>query len=75
MFLALDTELVTGGRAFFENQWAGALFFLAPAKLPRSGILNNSVDKIITAIKKIVEIALVAAEPTRKWHHTVKICL
>ena len=24
---------------------------------------------------KIVEIALVAAEPTRKWSHTVKICL
>ena len=23
----------------------------------------------------IVEIALVAAEPTRKWRHTVKICL
>ena len=27
MFLALDAELVTGGRTFFENQWAGALLF------------------------------------------------
>ena len=32
---------------------------IAPAKLPRSAILNNFVDKIVTAIKKIVEIALV----------------
>ena len=57
MFLALDTELVTGGRTFFENQWAGALF-LAPAKLPRSAILNNFVDTIITAIQKSLKLLL-----------------
>ena len=49
--------------------------FLAPAKLPRSAILNNVVNKIVTAIKKIVEIYLAAAEPTSKWRHTVNICL
>ena len=30
--------------------------FLAPAKLPRSAILNIFVNKIVTVIKKIVEI-------------------
>ena len=49
--------------------------FVAPVKLPRSDILSNIVNKIITAIKKILEIALVAAKPTRKWRHTVKIGL
>ena len=36
MFLAFDTEFVTGGRIYFFKQCAGALLFkfLAPAKLP-----------------------------------------
>ena len=57
MFLVLGKELVTGGRTFFENQWAGALLF-SPAKLPRSAILNNFVDKIITAIQKSLNFLL-----------------
>ena len=46
--------------------------FLAPAKSPRSAISNNFINKIITGIQKSL---LVAAEPTRKWRHTVKMCL
>ena len=32
--------------------------FLAPAKLPRSAILNNFVNKIITAIQKSLKLLL-----------------
>ena len=49
--------------------------FLSPAKLPHSAILDNCVNKIVSAISKIVEIAFVSPEPTRKWRHTVKSCL
>ena len=73
MFLAVDSEFVTGGSMLKKNGLEHC--FLAPAKLPRSAILNNGVDKIVTAIQKIVEIALVSAKPTRKWRHTVKIWL
>ena len=50
-------------------------FFLALAKLSRSVILNNFVNKFVTANQKIAEIALITAKPNRKWLHTVKICL
>ena len=74
MFLALDTELVIGGKTFLKTKGLEHCF-LAPVKLTRSAILSNFVDKIITAIQKSFEIALVAAEPTRKWRNTVKIYL
>ena len=66
MFLAFDTEFVTGGNIFFEKQWAGSLLFkfLAPAKLPRSAILNNFVDKIVTAIKKSLKLLLYLRNPS-----------
>ena len=50
MFLALDTELVAGGRAFLRTRLEHC--FLAPAKLPRITILNNFVNKIVTALHK-----------------------
>ena len=58
MFLALDTELVTGGRTFFWKPLGWNIPFLAPAKSPRSAILNNFVDKIITAIQKLLKLLL-----------------
>ena len=75
MLLAFDTEFVTGGRIFLKINGLEHCF-LAPAKLPRTAILNNFIDKIVTAIKKSLKLLLyVSAEPTRKWCHTVKICL
>ena len=35
-----------------------SIAFLAPAKLPRSAILNNFVYKIVTAIKKLLKLLL-----------------
>ena len=73
MFLALDTELVTGGRTFFENQWAGTLLF-SPGQITPQCHSEQFCRYNHHGDSKIVEIALVAVEPTRKWHHTVQIC-
>ena len=62
MFLALDTELVTGGKTFLKTNGLEDCF-LAPAKLPRSAILNNFVDTIITAIQKSLKLLLQLQNP------------
>ena len=51
MFLAFDTDFVTGWRIFFENQ-------MGRSKLPRIATLNNFVDKIVTAIQKSLKLLL-----------------
>ena len=73
MFLALDTELSAGGRTFFENQWAGVLLF-SPGQITPQCHSEQFCRYNHHGDSKIVEIALVAPEPTRKWHHTVQIC-
>ena len=45
-----NLEVVQG--QFFENQWEAACF-LAPAKLPRSAILENFVNKIKVLTDKV----------------------
>ena len=72
--LAFDAELICGGRAIFENKWEGALLFSTGQITPQC---HSEQFRHYNhhGYSKIVEIVLVAAEPTRNWRHTVKICL
>ena len=62
MFLAFNTDFVTGGMIFLKTNGLEHCF-LAPAKLPRSAILNNFVDKIVTAVQKSLKLFLYLRNP------------
>ena len=54
---AFYTELITAGRAIFKTNGKEHCF-LEPAKLLGSAILNNFVNKIITAFRKSLKFLL-----------------
>ena len=71
--LNLDVELVSG-RTSFENLWAGALLF-GPGQITLQCHSEQCCQYNHHGYPNIVEIALVAEEPARKWRHTVETCL